>query len=111
MIPFTINGARVDAAILCNSSTDFLPAGGVIFFKNGSPAASTSIATANAPESSTNLIFSLTVSKFQGFTVGIPMPADFLIASVAHFITSALTPSPVIAAIPALAQAETSTSL
>ena len=94
--PLTING---------------LPAGGFIFFRNGSPAASISIATANAPDFFTSSIFSRTVSRFQGFTVGIPHPSFSRIASVAASITFAFTPSPVNAAIPASAQADTSTLL
>ena len=100
------------ALIICaSSSTDLLPAGGVRFFRNGSPAASISIAIAKGFEARTKSIFSFIVSMFQGFTVGTAAPLHFEIAFAAAFITSGFVPSPVKAAIPASAQAAVKTSL
>ena len=78
-----------------------------MFFKNGRPAASISMAIAIAPEFLTKFNFSFIVSMFQGLTVGIPNPDTLFIASVADFITSGLVPSPVKANIPSLAHDET----
>ena len=51
------------------------------------------------------------VSMFHGFMVGIPAPSAFLIALVAATMTFGLVPSPVKAAIPFFAQADTRISL
>ena len=83
-----------------SSATVLLPAGGSKFLRNGRPAASTSIATANAPESCMSSIFSRIVSIFHGFTVGMPVPFAFLMAFVAAIMTFASVPSPVKAAMP-----------
>ena len=107
--PFTINGAPAISAMAFRSSTDLPPAGGSIFFRNGRPAASTSIATAKAPDFFTRSIFSRIVSRFHGFTVGTPMPPANAIASVAASITFGFVPSPVKATMPFSAQAETRT--
>lgn len=48
---------------------------------------------------------------FHGFTVGIPSPPAFLIAFVAATMTLLSVPSPVKAAMPDAAQAETRISL
>ena len=48
---------------------------------------------------------------FQGFTVGTPQPWFFFSASAAASMTAGLVPSPVKAAIPASAQADTRMSL
>jgi len=109
--PFTINGVPAIFAIWRSSSTVLLPAGGSIFLRNGSPAASISIATARAFDSCTISIFPAITSRFHGFTVGIPIPSVFLIAFVAATITLLSTPSPVNAAIPYFAQEDTRISL
>ena len=111
IIPFTIKGTPAASTISRSSSTDLLPAGGLKFFKNGRPAASISMAAAKAPASLTSAIFSRIISTFHGFTVGIPSPPAFLIASVAATITLLSIPSPVKAAIPNSAQEETNISL
>ena len=111
MMPFTMNGTPAASTISRSSSTDLLPAGGVRFFRKGRPAASTSIATAKALASFTSAIFSRTVSMFHGFTVGMPRPPAFFTAAVAATITSGFVPSPVNAAMPCSAHADTRMSL
>jgi hypothetical protein len=59
----------------------------------------------------TRLNFCLITSIFQGLMVGIPQPSLFLRASAAASTMAGFVPSPVKAAIPALAQAETKISL
>ena len=66
-----------------------------------------SIATAMLPEDSTSANFSFNVFTSQGLTVGMPMPPLALIAAQAAFMTSGFVPSPVKAAMPASAHAET----
>ena len=78
-----------------------------MFLRNGSPAPSISIAQANAFELRTRASFSFIVSIFHGFTVGIPAPEEFFIAEHACSITIGYVPSPVNAAIPASAHADT----
>ena len=111
IIPFTINGVPAICMISRSSETVLLPAGGSRFLRKGRPAASISIATANAPDSCTSSIFSRMVSVFHGFTVGIPAPSAFLIALVAATMTFGSVPSPVKAAMPFFAQADTRISL
>ena len=100
MIPFKINGISAIFTISFNSSTDLLPAGGFRFCRKGSPAASISIATANAPLALTSSSFSRIVSISHGLMVGIPLPFAFRIAAVASIITFGSVPSPVNAAMP-----------
>ena len=59
----------------------------------------------------TSASFSSTNAMFQGFTVGTPQPWFFFSASAAASITAGLVPSPVKAAMPASAQADTRMSL
>ena len=80
-------------------------------FRKGRPAASTSMATAKAPLSFTKSIFSRISSRFQGFTVGTPMPSTAPIARVAWTMTLLSRPSPVKAAMPAWAQPLTRAAL
>lgn len=58
MTPLMMNGTLASAIMPRSSSTVLLPAGGFRFFKNGRPAASMSMATANAPVARTRAIFS-----------------------------------------------------
>ena len=111
IIPFTINGTPASSATSRSSSTVLLPAGGSKFLRNGKPAASTSMATAKAFASCTSAIFSLMISRFHGFTVGIPSPCSLAIAFVAATMTLLSVPSPVKAAIPHSAQDDTRISL
>ena len=65
--------------IFLSSATLFLPAGGILPCKKGSPAASTSIAIAKAFEAFANSNFLKHVSLSQGLIVGTPMPLFSLI--------------------------------
>ena len=111
MMPLTMKGLPAILAISASCSTVLLPAGGFMPFRKGRPAPSTSMATAKQWEACTSSILALTVSWFQGFTVGTPMPWQAAMALQADFITSAFRPSPVKAAMPFSAQALTSTLL
>ena len=111
MTPLMMNGTLASAIMPRSSSTVLLPAGGFRFFKNGRPAASMSMATANAPVARTRAIFSAIVPASQGFTVGMPNPALAFTALQAPTITAGLVPSPVKARIPASWQAGTRISL
>ena len=107
IIPFTMNGIPAALTISPSCSTVLLPAGGLRFLRNGSPAASISMATAKALLSFTIFILSATISLLHGFTVGTPAPPASLMAFVAATITLASIPSPVKAAMPFSAQAFT----
>ena len=111
MIPLMMKGSPASLMMAFISSTDLLPAGGTKFFRKGSPAASTSMATAKAPDCFTSSIFSEIIWAFQGFTVGTPTPPQALMASVAPCITWGSIPSPVKAAMPASAHPGTSSAL
>ena len=111
MMPLRMKGLPAIRAISCSSSTVLLPAGGVRFFRKGRPAASMSMAMAKGSAAFTSSIFSRMVSMFQGLTVGTPQPPDFFSASAAPSITAGLVPSPVKAAMPFSAQADTRMSL
>ena len=111
MTPLTMKGRPASATISFSSATLLLPAGGVMFFRKGRPAASTSMATAKQPLALAWSILALTVSMFQGLMVGTPQPPAAPMAWVAMVMTSGLVPSPVKAAMPFSAQARTSTSL
>ncbi|KAF5050085.1 hypothetical protein DSECCO2_433150 [anaerobic digester metagenome] len=58
MMPLRIKGFFAHAAICFSSSTVLLPAGGCIFFRKGSPAASISMATAKGSAVLVSVIFS-----------------------------------------------------
>ena len=111
MMPLRMKGFSAFSAIWRSSSTVLLPAGGVRFFRKGRPAASISMAMAMGSAALTSAIFSSTSAMFQGFTVGTPQPWFFFSASAAASMTAGLVPSPVKAAIPASAQADTRMSL
>ena len=111
MMPLRMKGLLVRAAISFNSWTVLLPAGGVRFFRKGRPAASMSMAIARGLAGVTRSNFCLMTSMFQGLMVGIPQPSLFLRASAAASTMAGLVPSPVNAAMPAWAQADTKMSL
>ena len=111
MMPLAMKGLPAMATICRSSSTVLLPAGGVMFFRKGRPAASMSMATAKGSAERTRSIFSRMVSIFQGFTVGTPQPPFLAMAATAPSMTEGSVPSPVKAAMPASAQAATRMSL
>ena len=109
--PLTMKGLLRMPTISRSSSTLLLPAGGLRFFRKGRPAASTSMATAKQPLSRACSILARMVSMSQGLMVGTPRPPAAAMARVAWVMTLGSVPSPVKAAMPASAQARTSTSL
>ena len=111
MMPLAMKGFSAMSTIWRSSSTVLLPAGGVMFFRKGRPAASMSMAMAKGSAAFTRSIFCRMVSRFQGLTVGTPQPPFLAMAAAAPSMTAGSVPSPVKAAMPASAQAATRMSL
>ena len=111
MMPLRMKGFSAHSTICFSSSTVLLPAGGVMFFRKGNPAASMSMAMAKGLAVFTRSSFSFTVSRFQGLMVGTPQPWVRVMALAVPSMTAGSVPSPVKAAMPASAQAGTRMAL
>ena len=100
MTPLMMKGTSRLCAMARSCSADLGPAGGSRPFKNGSPAASTSMATANDPQARASSRRRSSASPLHGFTVGTPTPFVSLMAWQDPTNSSIATPSPVKAATP-----------
>ena len=111
IMPLMIKGTLAYSMTSRSSLTVLEPAGGLSPFRKGRPAASMSMANTRAPEALAASSLAKRVSRSQGFTVGIPFPSFAPMALAAAAKTPGSVPSPVKAAMPALAQAGTKMSL